>query len=286
MARFSKLAVGLLMVSLASVACTNPAKRRAWHTLSNDEKQVYIQAELCLMELPAKLSFPAARTRFDELQVIHQLQAYATHFVVSEDEAISGTTKLSCPLTCFLCVRGRPRRRGWAGESKFMDLLAFFVPFTFTFSSGFLHLFGNPLLAIRSPRAMVVLASRSFGSLEGDRSKGYLLTLSMLNGVSSPGDPLFYLHNTWLDKVFWDWQARDRSTRTTTIGGTNIAPDAPPGFPTRPSNIPLPAGADGNPGKTTTLSHVLNMYGNMPNATVGDVLDIQGDFVCYEYVEP
>lgn len=55
----------------------------------------------------------------------------------------------------------------------------------------------------------------------------------MLNGVSSPGDPLFYLHHTWLDKVFWDWQAR-----TTAIGGTNVAPDAIPGFPARPSTIP------------------------------------------------
>ncbi len=60
----------------------------------------------------------------------------------------------------------------------------------------------------------------------------------MLNGVSSPGDPLFYLHHTWLDKVFWDWQALDRATRTTSINGTNIAPDNIPGFPTRPNNIP------------------------------------------------
>jgi tyrosinase len=36
----------------------------------------------------------------------------------------------------------------------------------------------------------------------------------------------------------------------------------------------------------TTLSHVLNMYGNSPNKTIADVLDIQGTFLCYEYVEP
>ena len=60
----------------------------------------------------------------------------------------------------------------------------------------------------------------------------------MVNGVSSPGDTLFYLHHTWLDKVFWDWQARDRAVSTTTIGGTNIAPDVIPGFPARPASIP------------------------------------------------
>jgi tyrosinase len=60
----------------------------------------------------------------------------------------------------------------------------------------------------------------------------------MGNGVSSPGDPLFYLHHTWLDKIFWDWQARDRATRVKRIAGTNIGPDFAPGFPPRPANIP------------------------------------------------
>lgn len=47
-----------------------------------------------------------------------------------------------------------------------------------------------------------------------------------------------------------------------------------------------PTGAAGDPGTTTTLTHVLNMYGNSPNRTIADVLDIQGGFLCYEYVEP
>lgn len=60
----------------------------------------------------------------------------------------------------------------------------------------------------------------------------------MQNGVSSPGDPLFYLHHTWLDKVWWDWQAKDRLNRVKEIGGTNIGPDYAPGFPARPPSIP------------------------------------------------
>lgn len=61
------------------------------HTLGNDEKLEYINAELCLMETPARLDLPAAKTRFDELQAIHQLQAYATHFVVSGE--VKGLTR-------------------------------------------------------------------------------------------------------------------------------------------------------------------------------------------------
>lgn len=46
-----------------------------------------------------------------------------------------------------------------------------------------------------------------------------------------------------------------------------------------------PTGADGDPGTETTLGHVLNMYGNGPNVTIGEVMDIQGDYLCYEYIE-
>lgn len=58
-------------------------RRLRRHTLSNNEKLEYINAELCLMKKPATMGLPGAKTRFDELQAIHQLQAYATHHVVS-----------------------------------------------------------------------------------------------------------------------------------------------------------------------------------------------------------
>ena len=38
------------------------------------------------MKKPAYLGLPGAKTRFDELQAIHQLQAYSTHFVVSDEK--------------------------------------------------------------------------------------------------------------------------------------------------------------------------------------------------------
>jgi tyrosinase len=109
----------------------------------------------------------------------------------------------------------------------------------------------------------------------------------MLNGVSSPGDPLFYLHHTWLDKIWADWQNLNRSKRLTEMSGPNVMPrDKESFFIPRPSSIPRPTGADGDPGTTTTLKHVLNMYGNGPNRTIADVMDTRGDVLCYEYVEP
>lgn len=61
----------------------------------------------------------------------------------------------------------------------------------------------------------------------------------MQDPIASPGDPLFYLHHTWLDKLWADWQARDKSKRLTEIGGNNVADEdrlpvpslRPPGVP-------------------------------------------------------
>lgn len=47
-----------------------------------------------------------------------------------------------------------------------------------------------------------------------------------------------------------------------------------------------PTGAPGDPGTTTTMGHVLDMKGNSPNQTIADVMDIGGDVLCYEYVDP
>ena len=141
----------------------------------------------------------------------------------------------------------------------------------------------------------------------------------MIDPIASPGDPIFYLHHSWLDKVWWDWQALDLPARLSDMGGRNIQdefegfpeipgsdtgapnpgddadfPDFPGGFPgggsfppfeamTPPDDWPeqIPAG---DPAEETTLDHILNMYGVIPNATIGDIMDIGGGFLCYEYV--
>jgi tyrosinase len=132
----------------------------------------------------------------------------------------------------------------------------------------------------------------------------------MADGIASPGDPIFYLHHTWLDKIFWEWQALDLPARLNDMGGYNgldgpmpvlptpeeivaisgppiIFPD-PSSFPPAEAMVPpegttppLPAGDAGN---ITTLAHILNMYGVIPDATIADVMDIGGALLCYEYV--
>ena len=57
--------------------------RPSRHILTDEERLAYIEAEKCLMSKPAKLGLsPAARTRFDEFQMVHVLQTPEVHFVV------------------------------------------------------------------------------------------------------------------------------------------------------------------------------------------------------------
>jgi tyrosinase len=135
----------------------------------------------------------------------------------------------------------------------------------------------------------------------------------MLDPIASPGDPIFYLHHTWLDKIFWEWQVLDLPARLSDMGGKNAVQQlslpsgpnggGPPGggdpdlpiifpnlseFPPLDAMRPLPDSPPqlpaGDPGNVTTLAHILNMFGVIPNATVADVMDIRGPLLCYEYV--
>ncbi|KXX77832.1 Tyrosinase [Madurella mycetomatis] len=324
MAQTLKLFVKLLLVaSTAFAACTDPGKRKAWHTLSDPEKLEYINAELCLMNKPAALGLPGAKTRFDELQAIHQLQAYSTHFVGSflpfhrlMMHAHESALRTECNYTGYQPYWQEQLDAGNFRSSVLFDpVYGFggdgsgaggcittgpFANYTNSLGPGYeitdhcINRRINDFMSRGSSQAQVdrCLAAEDFDTawncIEGQPHAGGHGGVGgqMMNGVSSPGDPLFYLHHTWLDKVFWDWQARDRAVRVANISGTNIGPDFAPGFPPRPSHIPKPTGADGDPGTTTTMGHVLNMYGNSPNKTIADVMDIQGDYLCYEYVEP
>lgn len=39
----------------------------------------------------------------------------------------------------------------------------------------------------------------------------------------------------------------------------------------------------GDEGANVTLTHKLEMYGTVPDQIVADVMDIQGDVLCYDY---
>jgi tyrosinase len=116
----------------------------------------------------------------------------------------------------------------------------------------------------------------------------------MLNPISSPGDPLFYIHHAFIDKLWWDWQSADLDARLYSIGGPNVKdPERPAPIPDG-SNKTLHHRADdyagkehnrylGDNGNLTTLSHKLSLLGLLPDLTAADVMDIGNELLCYKY---
>jgi tyrosinase len=81
LAVFSSVAFAVVTPRSPTGQCETKLQRKAWHTLSAVEKKAYIDAELCLMKLPATLGLTGAKNRFEELQSAHQVQAAITHGV-------------------------------------------------------------------------------------------------------------------------------------------------------------------------------------------------------------
>ncbi|RPA80584.1 Di-copper centre-containing protein [Ascobolus immersus RN42] len=90
----------------------------------------------------------------------------------------------------------------------------------------------------------------------------------MGNPISSPGDPLFFLHHAWVDRIWWQWQRKNLTERLTDIGGFSSAHYYP-----LPDVGHVPA----------TLEDNLNMVGLGPDKKIGDVMDSRQWPLCVEY---
>ncbi|KJA26867.1 hypothetical protein HYPSUDRAFT_132147 [Hypholoma sublateritium FD-334 SS-4] len=86
---------------------------------------------------------------------------------------------------------------------------------------------------------------------------------------SSPNDPLFYLHHANLDRIWAEWQSANAS-RLTDISGPVTQFGYPFGNATNTQNV--------------TLVFPLSLGVIAPNVTVGDVMNTQGNTLCYTYV--
>jgi tyrosinase len=84
--------------------------------------------------------------------------------------------------------------------------------------------------------------------------------------VSSPGDPLFYLHHTFLDRVWWQWQERDLQRRLGEVTGG------------------VPSFAEDGHWVGISLDDVMDVHGVIPSERVRELMDIRGQALCYEYM--
>ena len=101
-------------------------------------------------------------------------------------------------------------------------------------------------------------------------ASAYLLTLVHSKFISDIfADPLFYLHHANLDRIWAKWQSAN-SSRLTDISGPVTQFGYPFGNATNTQNV--------------TLAFPLSFGVIAPNVTVGDVMNTQGNTLCYTYV--
>lgn len=83
--------------------------------------------------------------------------------------------------------------------------------------------------------------------------------------MSSPGDPLFYLHHAFLDWIWWRWQEIDLKKRKFDIAGYTTSFKPPTGW------------------VNATLDDVLHTFGIVPNVTIRQTLDTRNAPLCFVY---
>jgi tyrosinase len=82
---------------------------------------------------------------------------------------------------------------------------------------------------------------------------------------ASVGDPVFWMHHTFIDHSFRIWQNVDTPVRTTTINGVDV------------NGVPL------------DMNYEIAVGGIMPNVKLGDIMNTMGGVViggvpfCYRY---
>lgn len=72
-------------------------------------------------------------------------------------------------------------------------------------------------------------------------------------------DPIFFLHHTMVDKIWWQWQQQNPQNRTFAYQGVR------------------------NDGQNATLNDVLPMLGLAPEGVVRDYMNTKGGVLCYTY---
>lgn len=309
--------------------------------MSRANQKAYMKAQQCVMTCPAKLpklKALGAKTRWDELVMLHQVEALQIHstgtflpfhryflhvqqFLLAEcgytgglpywNEALDAGNFMASPLLDPVTGFGGDGQ----GDGNCVPNGPF-VNLTVNIGPGFHNkprCVNRKINDLFSPQTNQTYVDAALNNPDyasawvaiymGPHLFGHI-ALAMMDGnsITSPGDPLFFTHHGFVDKMWWDWQARNLPARLTDMNGPNAqSPDI--GFIEFPGGIaqeavdqrwgspsagllaitPDPTNGD-NGGNVTTLNHVMSSLGIIPDATIRDVMNIQGGYLCYQYV--
>ncbi|CAN8103806.1 unnamed protein product [Discula destructiva] len=310
------LVVNLFLVGCNAAGCT-ANQRQSWSNMSTREKRAYIDAELCLISSPPRNGLRGAWSRFEELQWVHLEQLNFIHgvgaFLYWHRYLMTVHERL---LQTECGYRGaQPYWNEMADIHSLANSEVFdaYTGFGGNGASGagcvadgpfaglVLHLnsdyesrpyclwrnFDQRQFSAAAPANVnecygMATFNDAWPCYEGHpHDAGHNGIGGVMADVAiAPGDPIFYLHHAYLDKLFWEWQqAAERGLEA--VGGPNRQVGVQ-------NSQPMPDSAfttnNGDNGTSTTAGHVLWMAGIMENVTISDVMDLTGDVICAEYL--
>lgn len=285
--------------------------RREWRTLSDNEKQDYISAVLCLRDATSTLAPSSNHTAYDDFPWIHSHVGYATHnsapFLPWHRYFLhiyETTLREKCGYTGGLVYWD------WTLDFEALENSPIFNPATGFGGDGEV---GGEITVGRSGRCLVDgpfagtkvdfydvkfqphCLSRGFRDLEGNlghmdgadispdsieavlSSDGYEEFVAAMESkvhdaipfgiagdfetFTAPYDPVFFLHHTQLDRLWWLWQQRQPNRGLDSYGGHKERHSV----------------------EMASLDDDLHYKGLAPDVKVKDVMDIENGMLCYQY---
>ncbi|GLA74820.1 hypothetical protein AtubIFM55763_006066 [Aspergillus tubingensis] len=275
-------AVTSLDPGLFSGGCT-PEKmsiRKEWRNMTKVEQKSYLKGVNCLMDLPAQTGLEATTNRFSDLQALHRALTDTPvgdiiHSVAYDTD--SGNLFRSEMWDADAFGGNGTEPDGCVTDGAFAYYTEHIGPQEQNTVFCMNRSWGN-YEAILNTTGAAVAHCNTFDSYDEyfaciaatPHRGGHWAVGGVMEDVkTSPGDPLFYLHHGYIDRLWYRWQMHDPAKRLWDMGGPAINESA---------NVEP---ASGWP--QTTLNYTLTTFDIMPDVTVADVMNPVGGYLCYNY---
>jgi len=280
--------------------CTSPIVRVEWRNMADADKLSFVNAVSCLMGLPASGAFPGATNRYEDIVAVHQLMNTEVHlngiflpwhryFLWTFSRMLRSECAYAAPLPWWDETKDAGN---FANSGLFTDQYFGALPpatnggacvvdgafggTTLNIGPGStnrphcLQRAGNDTITVDINQSFVDTCSSitDYAAMEECNEKGpHGLGHNGIGAVmaevsASPGDPVFFMHHSFVDHMWRQWQNKDPA-RLTTIDGCTT-PDTEACTPLSPDTV-------------------LSSMGLRDDVTVAQMLDITADTLCYTY---
>ncbi|KAH7128807.1 hypothetical protein B0J11DRAFT_280131 [Dendryphion nanum] len=277
----------------AQGTCANPRVRVEWDSLSNNDRQAFVNGLKCLLGRSPSGQFSQSRNRYEDLVALHQTLTPNVHesakflvwhryFLWTFEDILRSECGFNAPLPWFDETRyaGRFRDSSLFSDQWFGGIAASGNCIT---NGQFANLALNVGPSQNNERHCLARDDRpdwtincnqdyvdycnsmgDFASMAGCAESGPHawghngIGSVMLDVWASPGDPIFWLHHGFVDRNWRIWQNQN-SERVRSINGNDKG---------------------GNP---LTLDTTVNVYGMRRDVTIREILDTTDQTLCYKY---